>query len=86
MKKAINTARMTAWTTVSSHEGMAAALALNELLHGYAGADYARLEKMAGVTADDVRNVVRRFLREDNMKVIYELPVSQTGKNTAGQK
>ena len=86
LKKAINTARMTAWTTVSSHEGMAAALALNELLHGYAGADYARLEKMAGVTADDVRNVVRRFLREDNMKVIYELPVSQTGKNTAGQK
>ena len=56
---------------------MARTLALNELLFGDAAQLNRRMEQLSAYTQEDVRTVVRRFLRNDNMKTIYELPSSQ---------
>ena len=77
MTKALNTARMSAWESISSNQGMARTLALNELLFGDAAQLNRRMEQLSAYTQEDVRTVVRRFLRNDNMKTIYELPSSQ---------
>lgn len=79
LSKALNTARMTAWESVSSNEGMARTLALNELLFGDASEFAIRMERLSGITAEDVRTVARRFLRSDNMKTIYRIPASEGG-------
>ena len=77
LTKALNTARMSAWESISSNQGMARTLALNELLFGDAAQLNRRMEQLSAYTQEDVRTVVRRFLRNDNMKTIYELPSSQ---------
>ena len=77
LTKALNTARMSAWEYISSNQGMALTLALNESLFGDAGQFNRRMEQLLEYTQEDVRTVVRRFLRNDNMKTIYELPPSQ---------
>lgn len=79
LAKALNTARMAAWESVASNEGMARTLALNELLFGDASEFAVRMERLSGITAQDVRTVARRFLRSDNMKTIYRIPASQGG-------
>lgn len=74
LKKALNTARMSAWRNISSNQGMARTLARNELLFGDAAQFNQRMDRLSAITAEDVRVVTRRFLRSDNMKTIYELP------------
>ena len=77
LTKALNTFRMSAWEYVSSNQGMARTLALTELLFGDAAQFDRRMKRNMEYTQEDVRTVVRRFLRNDNMKTIYELPSSQ---------
>ena len=81
LTKALNTARMEAWEGISSNQGMARTLALNELLFGDAAQFNIRVERLRGITAGDVRTVALRFLRNDNMKTIYQIPSWQAGTN-----
>ena len=55
LTKALNTARMSAWEYISSNQGMALTLALNESLFGDAGQFNRRMEQLLEYTQEDVR-------------------------------
>ena len=81
LKKAINTCEMSMWQNISTNEGMVKYLANAELMFGNASILNSKLDRIKRITADEVRQVVQRFLRTDNMKVIYILP-SNAKKST----
>lgn len=86
LKKAVNATRMSQWQYISSNEGMVRNMALTELLYGDAAVFNSRMEKLSAITQEDVRTVMRRFFRTDNMKTIYELPVSRREQSSTGSK
>jgi predicted Zn-dependent peptidase len=51
-------------------------LASAELMYGNASVMNSQLERMSRITADELREVVQRFIRTDNMKTFYILPTS----------
>ena len=86
LKKAVNATQMSQWQYISSNEGMVRNMALTELLYGDAAVFNSRMEKLSTITQEDVRIVMRRFFRTDNMKTIYELPSSRREQSSAGSK
>ena len=77
---------MSQWQYISSNEGMVRNMALTELLYGDAAVFNSRMDKLSTITQEDVRMVMRRFFRTDNMKTIYELPSSRREQSSAGSK
>ena len=74
--QALNTSSMAMWQDISTNEGMVRYLSSAELMYGNASVMNSRLDRMNRITADEVREVVHRFLRADNMKTFYILPSS----------
>ena len=74
--QALNTSSMAMWQDISTNEGMVRYLSSAELMYGNASVMNSRLDRMSRITADEVREVVHRFLRADNMKTFYILPSS----------
>ncbi|MDD4819863.1 MAG: insulinase family protein [Flavobacteriales bacterium] len=84
LQKAINTCEMSMWQNISTNEGMARYLANAELMFGNASILNSKLDRIRRITADEVREVVKRFLRTDNMKITYILP--SNSKNHIAKK
>ncbi len=61
--------------SLTTAEGRAAVLGGNLITAGSADFDRVYLSGIAGVTAEDVRRVARRYLREENLSVVSIIPV-----------